>query len=97
MAEPTFEEKFYFQQDSMKFISGSPLVQAAMAPHTGRYVKLHELLGRATPQNIRTILTLAWDYADQSDPTELAFIIALSQMFFDAYPGETFPPKTTAG
>lgn len=97
MAEPTFEEKFSFQQDSMKFISGSPLVQAAMAPHTGRYVKLHELLGRATPQNIRTILTLAWDYADQSDPTELAFIIALSQMFFEAYPGETFHPKTAAG
>jgi len=97
MAEPTFEEKFSFQQDNMKFISGSPLVQAAMAPHTGRYVKLHELLGRATPQNIRTILTLACEYADQSDPTELAFIIALLQMFFAAYPGETFHPKPTAG
>jgi hypothetical protein len=97
MAESNTKDKFAFQQDSMKFISGSPLVQAAMAPHTGRYIKLHELLGRATPQNIRTILTLAWDYADQSDPTELAFIIALSQMFFDAYPGETFHPKATVG
>lgn len=75
----------------MKFVSGDPLVRAAMAPHKGRYVKLHELLGEATPQNIRSVLVRAHAYADQRDPTEQAFVIALAQQFVEAHPGEALP------